>query len=106
LDLEAGLGWANEVRVIGETESSAQAFAGAFYKLTISETAELSDELRFAASLANSGDWRFDNTIALTAKLTTVFSLKVSNLVRYVNEPVPGLETTDTLTSVALVAKF
>ncbi|HEY7449537.1 MAG TPA: DUF481 domain-containing protein [Vicinamibacterales bacterium] len=106
LDLEAGLGWANEVRVVGETQSSAQAFAGAFYKLAISETAELSDQVRFAASLADGADWRFDNTIALTAKLTTVFSLKVSTLVRYVNEPVPGFETTDTLTSVALVAKF
>jgi putative salt-induced outer membrane protein YdiY len=106
LDLEAGIGWANEVRVVGETESSAQAFAGAFYKLKISETAELSDEVRLAASLADSADWRVDNTIALTAKLTTVFSLKVSNLVRYVNDPVPGFETTDTLTSVALVAKF
>jgi putative salt-induced outer membrane protein YdiY len=46
------------------------------------------------------------NTASVTAKLTTVFSLKVSNVVRYVHEPVVGFETTDTLTSIALVAKF
>jgi putative salt-induced outer membrane protein YdiY len=36
----------------------------------------------------------------------TIFSLKVSNTIRYVNQPVPGFQTTDTITAVALVAKF
>jgi putative salt-induced outer membrane protein len=106
LDLEAGIGYANEQRIVGDDLSAAQGFAGALYKLRISETAELSDEFRFAASFADAGDWRVANTAAVTAKLTTVLSLKVSNIVRYVNEPVLGFETTDTLTSVALVAKF
>ena len=35
-----------------------------------------------------------------------IVSLKVSNVIRYVNAPVEGFETTDTITSVALVAKF
>jgi hypothetical protein len=35
-----------------------------------------------------------------------VFSLKLSNVVRYVHEPVVGFEATDTITSVALVTKF
>jgi putative salt-induced outer membrane protein YdiY len=38
--------------------------------------------------------------------VTTLFSLKVSNAVRYVNAPAEGFETTDTITSIALVAKF
>lgn len=106
LDVEAGIGYANEQRILGDDLSAAQGFAGALYKLKISDTAEISDEFRFAASFADAGDWRVANTAAVTAKLTTVFSLKLSNVVRYVHEPVLGFETTDTLTSVALVAKF
>lgn len=106
LDVEAGIGYANEQRVLGDDLSAAQGFAGALYKLRLSETAEISDEFRFAASFADAGDWRVANTAAVTAKLTTVFSLKLSNVVRYVHEPVEGFETTDTLTSIALVAKF
>jgi putative salt-induced outer membrane protein YdiY len=43
---------------------------------------------------------------AITARLTQLFSLKVSNTVRYSHAPVPGFKHTDTNTSVALVAKF
>jgi hypothetical protein len=32
--------------------------------------------------------------------------LKGSNVVRYVHEPVPGFEPTDTITTVALVRSF
>jgi hypothetical protein len=39
----------------------------------------------------------------LTATLTSVLSLKFSNTVRYANEPVPGFEKTDTITTAALV---
>ena len=62
---------------------------------------------RHTCRRARSGEnWRLDNTLALVAKINTIFSLKVSNVVRYVNAPVEGFETTDTITSVALVAKF
>ena len=47
-----------------------------------------------------------DNELSLAAKISTIFSLKVSNVIRYVNEPVAGFETTDMITSAALVAKF
>ena len=33
-------------------------------------------------------------------------SLKVANTIRYVSQPVPGFKSTDTMTSIALVAKF
>ena len=51
-------------------------------------------------------DWRIGNLASLTAKLTDVLSLKASYAVRYANFPVPGFKTTDTTTSIALVAKF
>jgi putative salt-induced outer membrane protein len=106
LDVDAGFGYANEQRSAGDDLSAAQAFAGAIYKLRISETADISDEARFSASLAEGEDWRFANTAAVTAKLTTAFSLKLSNVVRYVNDPATGFEKTDSLTSMALVVKF
>ena len=46
------------------------------------------------------------NLASVAAKLTTVFALKLSYATRYVNAPAPGIETTDTITSMALVAKF
>jgi putative salt-induced outer membrane protein YdiY len=44
--------------------------------------------------------------IALTARIVSVFSLKVSNQLRFVDEPVPGFERTDSITSAALVFGF
>lgn len=106
LKVDGGLGYNNEQRIEGEDLSSAIALAGLAYKLKISETAEVTDDMRFDASLANGDQWRWDNTVALSAKVTTVFSLKLSNVIRYANAPVAGFDTTDTITSVALVAKF
>jgi putative salt-induced outer membrane protein len=106
LDIDAALGYAHENRVVGETISGAEAATGARYKLVLSETADITDEITFSFSLSEAEDWRTRNTVALTAKMTTIFSLKVSNNVRYVHAPVEGFETTDVITSVALVAKF
>ena len=72
----------------------------------MSETAEITEDIRYEQSLEDGDQWRLDNTLALVAKINTIFSLKVSNVIRYANAPVEGFETTDTITSVALVAKF
>jgi putative salt-induced outer membrane protein YdiY len=106
LDLDVGLGYAHESRVVDEDISTAQALLGARYKYTLSETAEITDDLLFTFSLSESDDWRTSNAAALTVKIASIFSLKLSNIIRYVNAPVVGFETTDTLTSIALVAKF
>jgi hypothetical protein len=44
--------------------------------------------------------------LALSAKVTTIFSLKASNTIRYLHLPAAGFKTTDTITAIALVAKF
>lgn len=106
LKVNAGIGYANEQRVVGEDLSTAEFLTGASYKWTISPSADLTDDLDFSFSLSEASDWRTANIVALTAKLTTLFSLKLSNIVRYVNQPVEGFKTTDTLTSIAFVAKF
>jgi putative salt-induced outer membrane protein len=104
--VNAGIGYANEQRVAGDDLSTAEFLTGASYKWTISPTADLTDTFDVSVSLSETSDWRTANVAALTARLTTLFSLKLSNIVRYVHEPVEGFETTDTITSIALVAKF
>ena len=103
---DAGLGYANEQRLLGPDLSTAILGAGGIYTLKISDTSELSEDGHFVFSLSESRDWRYANALALTAKVTTIFSLKVSNIIRYVNLPVIGFKNTDALTAVALVAKF
>jgi len=106
LVVDGGLGYANERRVRGPDLSTAIAPAGAVYTLKISDTAEFSEDARFVFSLSQGEDWRVTNIAAVTAKLTTVLSLKLSNTIRHVNAPALGFEKTDTITAIALVAKF
>jgi hypothetical protein len=49
---------------------------------------------------------RYANAVALTAKVSTIFSLKLSNTVRDLNLPVVEFKHTDAVTAIALVAKF
>ncbi|MBP1606755.1 MAG: putative salt-induced outer membrane protein YdiY [Acidobacteria bacterium] len=106
LRADAGLGYTNEQRTTGDDISTALALTGVSYTLKISETAEFTDDLRFDWLFDSADNWRFGNIAAITAKLTDLFSLKLSNTWRYANLPPPGFEATDTITSVALVAKF
>lgn len=106
LTVDAGLGYANERRLAGPSLSTATLGTGSSYTLKLSETSAFTDEGRFVFALDDRSDWRFGNTAALTASLTSLLSLKLSNSIRHLNLPVAGFERTDVLTSVALVAKF
>jgi putative salt-induced outer membrane protein YdiY len=106
LRAEAGAGYLNEQRLTGDDVSSAVYDAGTTYKLKLSETSELADEIRFLGTFDNSDDWRFAHAIGLTVAINTVFSLKASSTLRYANFPPPGFEKTDTTTAIALVASF
>jgi len=106
LSVDAGLGYLNEQRLAGDDVSSATYGFGSNYKWTISPTATLEDDSRLIGTFANADDWRFVNLLSLTARLTQLLSLKVSNAIRYAHFPPPGFKTTDTTTSIALVAKF
>jgi putative salt-induced outer membrane protein len=103
---DAGLGYMNEKRLAGDDVSSATWSLGAGYRWKISETAEFTEDFRMTGLVAEGSDWRILQAAAVTARLTQLFSLKVSNTIRYAHEPVPGFKNTDTNTSVALVAKF
>ena len=103
---DAGLGYMNEQRLEGDDVSSATWSLGAGYKWKISDTAEFTEDVRMTGIFADASDWRVLQMAAVTARLTTLLSLKVSNTIRYAHAPVPGFKDTDTNTSVALVAKF
>jgi putative salt-induced outer membrane protein len=106
LKVFGGLGYANEQRLTGEDVSTGVLDAGWAYKAKLSATAEFTDDLRYGASFYESKDWRLGHVAAVTARLTQLLSLKVSHTTRYSNFPPPGFEKTDTVTAVALVAKF
>lgn len=106
LSADVGLGYLDEHRLTGTDVSSATYVTGARYQLKLSETADLADELGLVGTFSNGDDWRLTHTISVTAKITDAVSLKVSNGIRYSNFPAPGFKTTDTITSVALVARF
>jgi putative salt-induced outer membrane protein len=103
LTADGGLGYEHEAEVGGESIDSAIVTSGALYRWTFSETSWFTEELRYVQSLDTGEDWKLDQSMALTATITSAFSLKLSNIVRYVNQPPLGFETTDTITSVALV---
>ena len=106
LTVDGSFGYAHESRVIPPDLSNPTAAAGGVYKLKLSDAVDLSDDVRFTVALSNSTDWRLGNVAAMNSKLNRVLSLKFSNTVRYVHAPAPTFQTTDTITAVALVAKF
>lgn len=106
LVVDGGLGVTSEQRLSGDDFTSAVLLGGFGYLLRVSPTTDLIEDLRYEQALSDGANWRLDNTVAVVARINSIFSLKVSNVVRYANDPVPGFETTDTITSVALVAKF
>jgi len=106
LKLQAGIGYTKEVRLVGGDRSFANGQAGLLYKIKVSSTTDLSEEFSYVESFKDSSDWRIANTFSVSVAINKVFSLKASHVLAYLNEPVPGFGKTDTITSVALVAKF
>ena len=106
LTVDGGLGYLNEHRLAGPNVSSGTYSFGGVYKLKLSSTTELSDDVRFTGTFALADDWRVANVLAIAARINTLLSLKASHSIRYANAPVPGFKNTDTNTAIALVAKF
>jgi putative salt-induced outer membrane protein len=104
--VDGGLGYLNEQRLVPPDVSTGVYAFGSGYRLKLSETATFTDDLRFTGTFAEADDWRLSHVAAITARLTTLLSLKVSNSLRYAHRPVEGFDTTDTVTAIALVAKF
>lgn len=106
LTVDGSLGYAHESRVVPPDLSDPTLATGGLYKLKLSDAVDLSDDARFSVALSNGDDWRVANIAAVSSKLNNFLQLKFSNTVRYVHAPAPTFKTTDTITAVALVAKF
>lgn len=112
LSSELGVGLLKENLVTGlggaslGSRSFANARLGAEYKWKFSPTAEFTNTISLLENLSTTADWRLSNTAAVTAIMTELLSLKVSFRVDHLNQPVTGKKSTDTATTVALVAKF
>jgi putative salt-induced outer membrane protein len=106
LRADAGLGYSHEARKLAADRSFALANFGTGYKWQFSTTADLTDAALFTAAFDAADNWRLANVLAVTAAMSRVFSLKLSHDLKFLNAPVPGFEKTDTITSVAFVAKF
>lgn len=106
LSVTAGLGYSHEADLAGFTQSFGTDDAGASYAWTMSKTSKVTDDAKYTGSLADAGNWRLQNTAAVTAALNARFALKLSHRLDFVNEPVPGFGQTDQLTSASLVVSF
>jgi putative salt-induced outer membrane protein YdiY len=106
LQLTGGLGYTHENNLTDGNESFATGNAGVRYTWQLSKTAAISEDGLFTQSLASGTDWRVNNTLAVSAALNSVLSLKLSHRLDFVYQPVPGFGKTDQLTSAAIVASF
>ena len=106
LQLLGGGGFTRETRLVGDDLSLGTANATGRYNWALSDTSALTEEAAFVADLTTGVNWRFSNEIAATAALSTRLSLRASHKLSYLNEPVPGFRTTDTVLAVALVVNL
>jgi putative salt-induced outer membrane protein len=80
--------------------------AGLAYKWQISPTADFTEDLDYLQSFKDSVDGRFTSKTALTASINKVFAIKLSNLLTYYHDPVPGKKKTDNTIFASIVAKW
>ncbi len=106
LKFQLGAGYTKENRSVGDDRSFGTGQAGLLYKWKLSSTTDLSEEFSYVENFSDSSDWRVANAFSISVAINKVFSLKASHILAYLNEPVPGFGKTDTITSIALVAKF
>jgi len=77
--LDLGLGYSHEARVAGADQDSALANLAGTYLWRLHRSSSIESASLFTASLDRAGDWRFRNSLALTAAMTRTFSLKLSH---------------------------
>lgn len=112
LRLEAGFGYTHEDYILQESQGYASLRAGLQFGWKFSQSAELTEEFYWTDDLSDTSNWFLRSTTAVVANLTSVFALKAAFTYLYDNQPAlkapPDLfyDKTDTITSVALVAKF
>jgi len=107
LGLSAGAGYLTESRVADPDREFASLTVGGDYAWKVSETTELTEALTWTGHLDDSGDdWRLSHAAALVTSINSIFSIKLSHTLDHRNQPPTGFGKRDSVSSVALVAKF
>jgi len=106
LDVDGSIGYAKELRVVGDDISTGVVIGGTKYRLKLTANAEIADDFALQESFYDSSDYRISHFIGLTAKISNVFALKVGNTLRFVNTPALGFEKRDSITAAAIIARF
>ena len=84
-----------------KSRHSGRLFAG--YRNSLNEAVTFNTGVEYLQCLTDMDFWRFNWDIGLTAALAAKFSLATTFSLRYDHHPLPGVESTDTLTALNLV---
>jgi len=84
-----------------KTRHSARLFAG--YQNSLNEAVTFNTGVEYLQGLPKTEFWRFNWDVGLTAALAAKFSLATTFSLRYDNQPLIGVKSTDTITAVNLV---
>jgi putative salt-induced outer membrane protein len=103
---EAGIGYTHEDPTIGETFDYAAVRGGLLFGWKFSPSAEFTEDASFSDDLSETDNWIFRSTTAVVADLTSILALKASYTYLYDNVPTAGFKKRDTITAIAVVAKF
>jgi putative salt-induced outer membrane protein len=106
LKLGLAIGYLHENRIGSPDQSFAMARPGLDYSWKFTDKGEFKETFFYTADLQDSGDWRIGNATSLTAQFTKVLALRVSWVLTYLNQPVPGFKHTDTVTTAGVLASF
>lgn len=87
-----------------KTRHSARLFAG--YRNSLNEAVTFNTGVEYLQALPDTEFWRLNWDAGLTAALAAKFSLAVTFSLRYDNQPLPGIKSTDTLTALNLVYRL
>lgn len=103
---EAGAGYIDEQRVRAPRVGFVSGRAYLKYAYTLGKASVFTQEAEYLHDFPHPRGYRLKAVTALAAAMSTRLSLKLSFLYGYVNQPVAGFGTTDTLTSAALLVNL
>jgi putative salt-induced outer membrane protein YdiY len=95
LSLEAGVAYLSEDLKSHPDKSWFTARLAGNFKYHITDNIFFSDQLILYPSLENFSDFQLRNEAALTTSLGASWSLKLANILDYVNSPAVGVKSTD-----------
>ncbi len=107
LSFDLGLTYTDENRVAPAPNVNYMgAIVGLGYAWKLSDTASLSERFDVFPNFKESSDWRLSSATALQAALNKRLAIKVGFEVRYRNQPIDDLKSTDTTSTVSLVVNL